>query len=59
MTASLKDFATIAAGAAYAKAIGATQLRIMSPVNDTVKAHYFSKPDFKYNSRDNFCFMDV
>lgn len=50
---------TIAAGAAYAKAIGATQLRIMNPVNDAVKAHYLSKPDFQYNSRDDFCFMDV
>ena len=50
---------TIAAGAAYARAIGATQLRIMNPVNDTVKNQYLSKQDFLFNEKGNFCFMDL
>ncbi len=50
---------SISAGAAYARAIGAVQLRIMNPVNDRVKNHYLSKLDFSYNSRENFCFMNL
>ncbi len=50
---------TIAAGVAYARAIGATQLRIMNPVNDKVKAHYLSKPSFSYDQKSNFCYRDL
>lgn len=43
----------------YARAIGATQIRIMHPVNDAVKNHYLSKADFAYNQKGNFCFRDL
>ena len=47
------------AGTAYAKAIGATQLRIMHPVNESVKQHYLSKPGFAYNKDNDFCYRDL
>ncbi|MGL6161486.1 MAG: hypothetical protein ACRC0P_13435 [Microbulbifer sp.] len=50
---------SIAAGVVYANAIGATQLRIMNPVNATVRDHYLSKPGFSFNERGNFCFRDL
>ncbi len=50
---------TIAAGIAYARAIGATQLRIMHPVNDNVRNLYLSKPSFAYDDRGNFCYRDL
>ena len=50
---------TIAACATYADSIGATQLRIMNPVNTDVKNHYLSKPGFSYDQHGNFCFMDL
>jgi len=49
----------IAAGIAYAKAIGASQLRIMEPVNDDVKNLYLSKIGFFYNQKGNFCYRDL
>jgi len=49
----------IAAGIAYAKAIGADQLRIMRPVNDVVKNLYLSKTGFSYDKKGNFCYRDV
>ncbi|MCW8875492.1 MAG: hypothetical protein OQK04_01065 [Kangiellaceae bacterium] len=49
----------IRAGITYAEAIGATQLRIMNPVNEQVKEHYLSKPGFRFDSHSNFCFRDL
>ncbi len=49
----------ISAAAVYADAIGAIQLRIMNPVNDRVKDYYLSKPDFSYDERGKFCYMDL
>jgi len=43
----------------YARAIGATELRIMNPVNDAVKDYYLSKKGFSYNKKENFCFMEI
>ena len=49
----------IRVGIAYAEAIGATQVRIMKPVNERVKNHYLSKTGFKFNSQNNFCYRDL
>jgi len=49
----------ILSGSLYAKAIGATQVRIMHPINDRVREHYMSKGRFKYNEKGNFCFKDI
>ncbi len=49
----------IAPGMAYARTNGATQLRIMHPVNDRVKNLYLSKTGFAYNQKDNFCYRDL
>lgn len=49
----------IAAGITYADAIGATQIRITNPVNEAVKNHYLSKPGFKYDEKDKFCYRDL
>lgn len=49
----------IATGVVYADAIGATQLRIMKPVNDDVKELYLSKPGFSYNQEGHFCYRDL
>ncbi len=43
----------------YADNIGATELRIMHPVNDAVKDYYLSKKGFSYNKKENFCFMEI
>lgn len=50
---------TIAVSAAYARTIGATQLRIMNPINDKVRSHYLSKPSFAYDKKGNFCYRDL
>lgn len=50
---------SVAAGVVYANAIGATQLRIMNPVNAAVRDHYLSKPGFSFNERGNFCYRDL
>lgn len=50
---------TIIAGAAYAETIGATQLRIMHPVNDNVKNLYLSKQGFAYNRCEDFCYRNL
>lgn len=50
---------TIATGVAYARAIGAAQLRIMNPVNDDVKNHYLGKPGFAYDQKGHFCYRDL
>ena len=49
----------ITAGQAYAKLIGAAQLRIMHPVNDKVKSYYLSKGGFSYNKTGNYCYLDL
>jgi len=49
----------ILAGRIYAKSIGASQLRIMHPINERVRDHYLSKGGFSYNERGNFCFQEI
>lgn len=49
----------IIAGAAYAEIIGATQLRIMHPINENVKNLYLGKPGFTYDKRGNFCYRNL
>lgn len=49
----------IIAGRLYAKAIGATQLRIMYPINEKVKNHYLSRGGFSFNEKSNFCYQDL
>lgn len=49
----------ILTGKVYAKAIGASQLRIMHPVNEKVKNYYLSKGGFSYDSKGNFCFQEI
>lgn len=49
----------IIAGVAYAETIGATQIRIMEPVNEKVKSLYLSKPGFSFDKRGNFCYRDL
>ncbi len=46
-------------GGLYAKAIGATQIRIMNPVNERVRNHYIKRGGFDYNEKHNYCFKDV
>ncbi|VAW84314.1 hypothetical protein MNBD_GAMMA18-1882 [hydrothermal vent metagenome] len=43
----------------YANLIGATELRIMNPVNDIVKNYYLNKKGFSYNQKEDFCFTEV
>lgn len=50
---------SILAGTAYARAIGATQLRITNPINERVRDHYLSKPGFRYDQRNNFCYLEL
>lgn len=51
---------TIIAAETYADAIGATQLRIMNPINERVRNHYLdSKRGFSYNKREDFCYKDL
>ena len=49
----------ISSASRYANAIGATQLRIMQPVNERVKNLYLSKPGFSFNREGNFCVKDI
>lgn len=43
----------------YGKIIGASQLRIMQPVNERVRSFYMSKPGFAFDARNNFCYKDI
>ena len=43
----------------YTQAIGATELRITNPVNESVRDYYLSKKGFSYNQRENFCFREI
>lgn len=49
----------ILAGRIYAKSIGASQLRIMQPINEKVRDYYLSKEGFSFNEKGNFCFQDI
>ncbi|MCX2803131.1 hypothetical protein OQJ68_15160 [Microbulbifer thermotolerans] len=49
----------ILSGKLYAKAIGASEIRIMNPVNDKVRNYYMSKGGFKFDSVGNFCFQEI
>ena len=49
----------ITAASVYAEFIGATQLRIMQPVNERVKNHYLSKPGFSFDQKGNFCVKEI
>jgi hypothetical protein len=51
---------TIFAAQLYAKTIGATQLRLMKPVNEKVRNHYMnSNFGFSYDKQGNFCYRDL
>lgn len=51
---------TIIAAVAHATAIGASQIRIMNPINEKVKKHYLSTGrGFSYDSDGNFCYKDI
>lgn len=49
----------IIAATLYADAIGASQLRIMNPVNAKVTDYYLSKPGFSYDQKGDFCYRDL
>lgn len=50
----------VGAAEAYADAIGAVQLRIMSPINSNVKDHYLnSLTGYSYNAKGNYCYRDL
>jgi hypothetical protein len=51
---------TVIAAEAYADAIGATQIRVMNPINEKVRNHYLSgNRGFSYDQRENFCYKDL
>ncbi len=51
---------TVIAAEAYADAIGASQLRIMNPINEKVRNHYLnSNRGFSFDQRENFCYKDL
>lgn len=51
---------TIIAAVAHATAIGASQVRIMNPINEKVRDHYLSSNrGFSYDKHENFCYKDI
>ncbi|MES2824376.1 MAG: hypothetical protein V4732_12290 [Pseudomonadota bacterium] len=51
---------TIIAAEAHADAIGASQIRIMNPINEKVRNYYLnSDRGFSYDKRENFCYKDL
>ena len=51
---------TIIAAVAHATAIGASQIRIMNPINEKVRNHYLSSGrGFSYDKQENFCYKDI
>ncbi len=44
---------------AYARVNNCTQLRIMQPVNESVKNYYLSKKGFSFDNKGNFCFKEL
>ncbi|WP_018414789.1 hypothetical protein [Teredinibacter turnerae] len=56
----LVSLIAVGAAEAYADAIGAVQLRIMSPINSKVKDHYLNSLNgYSYNARGNYCYRDL
>lgn len=49
----------ILCGQVYGKAIGASEIRIMNPINERVRDHYLSKPGFEFNEKDNYCYRSI
>jgi len=51
---------TLIAAEVYADSIGASQLRIMNPINEKVRNHYMrSDRGFSYDKRGDFCYRDL
>lgn len=50
--------AVIAAMAVYATALGASEIRVMNPINDTVK-NYYAKEGFKYIAKGNYLYKKL
>lgn len=51
---------TVMAAETYADAIGASQIRIMNPINEKVRNHYLSgNRGFSYDKQENFCYKDL
>lgn len=59
LTGLITDIVLLAAEV-YADAIGASELRIMNPINERVRAHYLdSKRGFSFDAKGNFCFKSI
>lgn len=51
---------TLVALETYADSIGATQIRIMNPINEKVRSHYLNNEfGFAYNQRGDYCYRDL
>ncbi len=50
--------AVIAAMAVYATALGASEIRVMNPINDTIK-NYYAKEGFKYIPKGNYLYKKL
>ncbi len=50
--------AVIAAMAVYASALGASEIRVMNPINEAVK-NYYAKQGFKYVSDGNYLYKKL
>lgn len=50
---------TLVAAETYAEAIGATQIRIMNPINAKVRSHYESFGFIYAGSKLDFCYRDL
>lgn len=63
MTTPLSGLVTdmvLLAAEVYADAIGATELRIMNPITEKVKAHYLgAKHGFRFNPKGDYCFKSL
>ena len=49
----------VTAATIYCDVIGATQLRIMNPINEKVKDHYLKKHGFSFDQKGNFCVKEL
>lgn len=50
---------TVAAAQAYARIIGATQIRIMNPINSKVRSHYESLGFIYVGGKSDYCIKDL
>ncbi|MCC5825461.1 hypothetical protein [Alkalimonas sp.] len=50
---------TVAAAQAYARIIGATQIRIMNPINSKVRSHYESLGFIYVGGKNDYCIKDL